>query len=157
MPSQSLDAVVLLNVLEHLRDESKAMAHVFRILKPGGVSVIEVPAGPHLYDIYDKLLMHERRYSIAQVKKLVFGAGFEMVSHSHLGFFLYPGFRWVKRRNRSHFATEEKVQREIVARNIGSTKESCLFKAVLRMEMALGRWITYPFGIRCLLTCRRIS
>jgi len=156
LPSQSLDAVVLLNVLEHIKDDSAAMAQVFRILKPGGIAVIEVPAGPRLFDAYDKLLMHERRYSSSQLKKLVLGVGFEILSHSHLGFFLYPGFWWVKRRNRKYVGREEKVQREIVAKNIGSTKESHLLKTILQMEMALGRWIAYPFGIRCLLTCRRI-
>lgn len=157
LPDVSVDAVVLLNVLEHIRDDSAAVAQVFRILKPGAVAVIEVPAGPRLYDAYDKILMHERRYSFGPLKKLVLGAGFEILTHSHLGFFLYPGFWWVKRRNRKYFAKEEKVQREIVAKNIGSTKESRLLKTILRMELTLGRWIAYPFGIRCLLTCRRIS
>ncbi len=157
LPNQSLDGIVLLNVLEHIRDDSAAMAQVFRILKPGGIAVIEVPAGPHLYDSYDKLLMHERRYSFGQLKKLVLDAGFEILTHSHLGFFLFPGFWWVKRRNRKYLAEEETILREIVAKNIGSTKESRLIKAVLRMELALGRWVAYPFGIRCLLTCQRTS
>jgi SAM-dependent methyltransferase len=156
LPSQSLDAVVLLNVLEHIKDDSAAMAQVFRILKPGGIAVIEVPAGPRLYDVYDKLLMHERRYSSGQLKKLVLGAGFEILTHSHLGFLLYPGFWWVKRRNRKSLGKEENIQREIVAKNIDATKESSFLKTVLRMELALGRYFAYPLGIRCLLTCRRI-
>ncbi len=157
LPSQSLDAVVLLNVLEHIQDDSAAMAQVYRILKPGGIAVIEVPAGPHLYDVYDKLLMHERRYSFGQLKRLALGAGFEILTQSHLGFFLYPGFWWVKRRNSRYAADEEKVQKEIVAKNIGATKESRFLEFILRMEMALGRWVAYPFGIRCLMTCQRSS
>jgi SAM-dependent methyltransferase len=157
LPSQSLDAVVLLNVFEHIQDDSAAMAQVYRILKPGGIAIIEVPAGPHLYDVYDKLLMHERRYSFGQLKRLAVGAGFQILTQSHLGFFLYPGFWWVKRRNRKYVGHEETIQREIVAQNIGATRESRLLKTILRMELALGRWFSYPFGIRCLLTCRRNS
>ena len=157
LPDKSIDAVVLLNVLEHIEDDTAAMKQVYRILKPGGITVIEVPAGPHLYDAYDKLLMHERRYSFGQLRKLVLGAGFEILTHSHLGFFLYPGFWWVKRRNRKYATEEEMIQRKIVAQNIASTKESCLLRTILRLEVALGRWFAYPFGIRCLLTCRRIS
>jgi SAM-dependent methyltransferase len=157
LPDGSIEAVVLLNVLEHIADDRSAMNQAYRILKPGGIAVIEVPAGPRLYDAYDKILMHERRYSLGQLKKLVLGAGFEILAHSHLGFFLYPGFWWVKRRNRKYFAKDENVQKEIVAKNIGATKESRLLKTVLQMELALGRYVAYPFGIRCLLTCRRIS
>ena len=43
---------MLLNVLEHIDDHSSAIAQVARVLKPGGVAVVEVPAGPHLYDTY---------------------------------------------------------------------------------------------------------
>lgn len=157
LPSQSLDAVVLLNVFEHIKDDSAAMAQVYRILKPGGIAIIEVPAGPHLYDVYDKLPMHERRYSFGQLKRLAVGAGFQILTQSHLGFFLYPGFGWVKRRNRRYIAEKENVQREIVAKNIGATKESRSFRILLRAKLVLGRLITYPYGIRCLMTCRRNS
>ena len=43
-----LGAVVLLNVLEHIQDHEGALRQLYRILKPGGVVIIEVPAGPHL-------------------------------------------------------------------------------------------------------------
>jgi ubiquinone/menaquinone biosynthesis C-methylase UbiE len=79
LPDRSLDVVVLLNVLEHIRDDSAAAAQVFRILKPGDIAAIEVPAGPRLYDAYDRILMHERWYSFGQLKKLLLGAGLEIL------------------------------------------------------------------------------
>lgn len=39
----SLDAVVSLDVLEHVPDTAKALAEVVRVLKPGGVLVFSVP------------------------------------------------------------------------------------------------------------------
>jgi SAM-dependent methyltransferase len=48
LPDNSLDVVVLLNVLEHIHDDQSALHQVYRILKPGGLVVIEVAAGPHL-------------------------------------------------------------------------------------------------------------
>ena len=49
-PTGQLDIIVALNVLEHIDKDEVAMQHCFRMLKPGGVFVVEVPAGPNLFD-----------------------------------------------------------------------------------------------------------
>ena len=54
LPSDSYDAMVLLNVLEHIEDDVAPTKHIARMLKPDGVAVIEVPAGPELFDDYDR-------------------------------------------------------------------------------------------------------
>ena len=38
LPSESCDAVVMLNVLEHIAHDAGALAQTHRILKPGGVA-----------------------------------------------------------------------------------------------------------------------
>lgn len=156
LPENSIDAVILLNVLEHIQDDAAAVRQVFRILKPGGVAVIEVPAGPQLYDVYDKLLLHYRRYSLHELRGLVKSTGFQVIRQSHLGCFVYPAFWWIKRRDKRFLYEAEAVQRQIVARNIRATKRSRLFDAIMRIERVLGRWVSYPFGVRCLVTCRKV-
>ena len=42
-----LDAVILGDVLEHLRDPWEVLASVGRLLRPGGVAVVSVPNGVH--------------------------------------------------------------------------------------------------------------
>lgn len=157
LPGDSIDAVVLLNVLEHIQDDAAAMRQVYRILKPGGIAVIEVPAGPHLYDVYDELLLHCRRYSLAALRKLVKSAGFQVIEQSNLGFFVYPGFWLVKQRNKRFLSQEKVFQQRIVERNIRDTGNSRLLNAIMRIELILGRWVSYPFGIRCLVTCIKVA
>ena len=41
------------------------------MLKPGGVAVIEVPAGPELFDDYDRQLQHFRRYTLRGICSVV--------------------------------------------------------------------------------------
>ena len=38
LPSDSIDAVVALNVLEHIEDHQGALRQMFRILRPGGAT-----------------------------------------------------------------------------------------------------------------------
>ncbi len=97
LPDNSVDAVLMLNVLEHIDHDGLAMHHVRRVLRPGGVAVIEVPAGPELYDVYDELLMHYRRYTARGLRSLIEGCGLEVVRFTHLGALLYPAFYVVKR------------------------------------------------------------
>lgn len=154
LPDASVDAIVLLNVLEHIEADNLAMAQIKRILKPGGVAVIEVPAGPALYDIYDKMLMHFRRYTQPSLRALARKEGMIVKRFSHLGCFLYPGFWLVKKRNRRLFANASAdVMEKQVANNIRTTRNNPLMHMLMRCESFLGRWVSYPFGIRCMMTC----
>ena len=155
LPDSSVDAVVSLNVLEHIEAHEEAVRQIYRILKPGGIAVVEVPAGPGLYDIYDRQLMHMRRYRMREISELARHAGFEVLERSHLGFFLYPGFWLVKKRNRRHLDDPPAKQREIVSRNMRQGGQKPLMHTIMRFEERLRSWIYYPFGIRCLISCQK--
>lgn len=57
------DCIFLLNVLEHLEDESYAIQNLNFLLKANGTLVILVPAYNFLYSTLDKELNHFRRYT----------------------------------------------------------------------------------------------
>lgn len=42
-PAQSFDLVIASHVLEHIKDDAKALSEIRRILKPGGIAVLPVP------------------------------------------------------------------------------------------------------------------
>jgi SAM-dependent methyltransferase len=155
LPAESLDGITLLNVLEHVEDDLSALQHVFRILKPGGIAVIEVPAGPKLFDVYDKYLMHFRRYRMSELLLMLRSAGFEILERSHLGFFIYPAFAAVKKRNRRYLAADPTVQRKIVASNNNQATDSRIIHGIMRAESIVRHYISLPIGIRCVVTVRR--
>lgn len=64
LPDNSVDIVIALNVLEHIEDDITAIKQIYRILKPGGYAIIEVPRNPNLYDLHDERLKHFRRYQM---------------------------------------------------------------------------------------------
>ncbi|MHA4808122.1 class I SAM-dependent methyltransferase [Flavitalea flava] len=57
------DAVIALNVIEHIGDDGLAVRNCRKFLKPGGRFVILVPAFQALYNGLDKELGHFRRYN----------------------------------------------------------------------------------------------
>jgi SAM-dependent methyltransferase len=152
LPDACVDVVVLLNVLEHIEDDAAAVRQLRRVLRPGGAVVIEVPAGPHLFDVYDKVLMHYRRYRLSGLRRLLEASGFRVAHASSLGTFLYPGFWYVKRKNKRYLSEPEAVQRQVVARAIRKTGRNRLLEGVMWAEGVLRRAVPLPFGIRCLTT-----
>jgi 2-polyprenyl-3-methyl-5-hydroxy-6-metoxy-1,4-benzoquinol methylase len=59
----SFDGIFALNVVEHIKDDSLAIANCKKLLKTGGKLVILVPAYQSLYNNFDKALEHYRRYT----------------------------------------------------------------------------------------------
>jgi ubiquinone/menaquinone biosynthesis C-methylase UbiE len=153
LPEATFDAVVLLNVLEHIQDDTHALSQIHRLLKPGGIVIIEVPAGQHLYDLYDEALRHFRRYAMPELVRKLESNGFEVVRKSHLGCFVYPAFSYVKKRNkRAGNSGRLPTSQAHVTQQAKKTSNSPLMHLAMRMELAIGSKVSYPFGIRCLVT-----
>ena len=157
LPDNFADIIILLNVLEHINDDEAAVAQLFRIVRPGGAVIIELPASPSLFDVYDRVLMHHRRYTMCGLTRLVQRHGFVVEKRSHLGFILYPLFYIVKRLNQLRYPKHGDVdEKKLVAGMIATTRKSNpLMNLVMKGEHALRRHCYLPFGVRCLLTCRK--
>lgn len=61
------DTIVCSNVLEHLEDDVAALGAFRRLLRPGGLALVLVPAHPWLYSSLDRALSHYRRYRAADL------------------------------------------------------------------------------------------
>ncbi len=152
LPDGCLDAIVALNVLEHVEDDERATQQIHRMLKPGGVAIIELPAGEHLYDVFDKALMHRRRYATASATRLFERAGFTVERVTHIGFFVYPAFALVKLRNKRYLKKSEEEQKVIAASLIRQTKASGVMRRLMELETALRKVVRYPVGVRLAFT-----
>jgi SAM-dependent methyltransferase len=157
LPDNFADLVVLLNVLEHIEDHVAAVGELYRIIRPGGTVIIEVPAGAPLFDVYDRVLMHCRRYNMLDLIALLRDAGFIVERRSHLGFFLYPLFYLSKHLNQRRYPPgDTAAEHQIVSRMISVTRKSTpLTRHVMGLERLLRPHFYYPWGVRCLVTCRK--
>jgi SAM-dependent methyltransferase len=71
----SMDAAVLGEVLEHIEDDFGALAAVAKILRPGGVLAVSVPANPGYLGPSDRWAGHVRRYTRERLLDAVSSAG----------------------------------------------------------------------------------
>ncbi|WP_342146831.1 class I SAM-dependent methyltransferase [Rickettsiella endosymbiont of Aleochara curtula] len=153
LPDNCIDAIIILNVLEHIEDDVTTLKQIYRILKPNGVLILEVPAGPHLYDAHDKICMHFRRYKLSKLCQLITKQGFKVISRSHLGTLIYPAFFLAKLWNKRLLSKPDSEQRQLMEKKIRQTSKNKLLSILMNIELKLGKWIAYPFGIRCVVSC----
>jgi len=73
------DAVVCFNVLEHIEDDFSTLARFRELVAPNGHLLLLVPAHPRLFNSLDRAFGHERRYSTADLRAKLEGAGFTVV------------------------------------------------------------------------------
>jgi len=153
----SVDAVVSVNLLEHIKDDRAALAEIARVLVPGGRAVIVVPAGPRTYDYYDRFLGHERRYARSELPLKCAQVGLEPLEELSIAALPYPAFWVVKQHNRLRFDhLRGAALAARVAADIDRTSDSKLGFVAWRVERRLARsGVRLPFGIRWLVAARR--
>jgi 2-polyprenyl-3-methyl-5-hydroxy-6-metoxy-1,4-benzoquinol methylase len=74
------DAVLYLNVLEHIADDARELQLAARMLRPGGALLVFGPALEWLYSELDYRAGHYRRYSLRRLRALASAAGLELAS-----------------------------------------------------------------------------
>lgn len=69
--NNSFDLILALDVLEHLKDDKKVLAEIKRVAKKRSMIIISVPAYEKLFDYWDKIVGHQRRYSRQMLRQLI--------------------------------------------------------------------------------------
>lgn len=86
MLSQPSDSIVLVNVLEHIRDDDLLLSQIHASLKKGGSLLLFVPACQWNYGSLDQAFDHYRRYSGVELERKIQNAGFRMVQRRYINF-----------------------------------------------------------------------
>lgn len=143
----ALDAVVTLDVLEHV-DDRVVLEEIARVLRPAGTVVATVPAAPWLWSYRDDDAGHLRRYSRKRLEHVFRGAGFEPREIRYYQSLLFPLVavsRLAGRRRRTLRDAEERPPALV----------NHALAGVNALEVRLGRRVRWPWGSSLLAVARK--
>ncbi|MCA9320317.1 MAG: class I SAM-dependent methyltransferase [Planctomycetes bacterium] len=87
---ESFGLVGAFDVIEHIPEDTETMAECHRVLAPGGFLIVSGPAYQCLFTHQDRMVHHQRRYTVSELKQKLAQAGFEIEKASYINLFLFP-------------------------------------------------------------------
>ncbi|GFP21109.1 hypothetical protein HKBW3S06_00335 [Candidatus Hakubella thermalkaliphila] len=90
--AESFDLVTCLDVLscQAVEDDELALREIYRVLRRGGLAIINLAAHRFLYSSHDRATRTARRYSRREVQQKAKRAGFSVLRLSYWNFFPFP-------------------------------------------------------------------
>ncbi len=83
---EKYDFIVFFEVLEHIKNDDQAIKQISNFLKNDGYLVLSVPAKKNLWDNWDILAGHVKRYEKHELMNLLRDNGFEITQFYSYGF-----------------------------------------------------------------------
>lgn len=149
------DVITASDVLEHLGDDTGALRDWHRVLKPGGIVIIFVPAFRLLWSEHDVANQHHRRYRSAELKQKLEAAGFEIERQSYWNMSLFLPIAAVR-------AVKRLLPRPRKDKPPGNDLfpppapvNWALLQTLTTENSALARGMNFPFGVSAMVIARK--
>lgn len=147
----SFDLATAYDVVEHVDDDEAFLAELARVLAPGGVLAVHVPAWPFLWSRHDRGLEHKRRYTRSRLRDLVEGSGrlrIDRLTWTNCAIFApTAALRWTRDRlGLGHGGSDLGV----VPAPLNS-----LLRGVCRIEAVAAASVGLPFGVSLAVIARK--
>jgi 2-polyprenyl-3-methyl-5-hydroxy-6-metoxy-1,4-benzoquinol methylase len=137
------DVILMMDVLEHIEDDSAILREIKSHLKPDGILLLSVPAYQFLWSNHDNLNMHYRRYNRNSLQKVIKEAKFKtqfMTSWNSTFFLIIAASRLIFRC----------ANKEL---SLNNNFFSRLIYIILTFESFLMKKTGLPFGLSIISSC----
>jgi SAM-dependent methyltransferase len=150
---QSADALVCLDVLCYRGvDAGAAFREFFEVLRPGGVLIVNLPAFESLRGEHDVAVGISRRFRAPELQILCGRAGFAILLLSYWNAALFvPLWLW-RRLSRSAGEAEAASDTARSPRWL-----NLVLTGLVLSEVALTRWLSWPWGSSVVVVARKPS
>jgi len=148
-PDASFDAVICSSVLYHqwVANVDGAVREMHRVLRPGGVLLINVPAFPFLHSAHDEAVMTARRFRKREIRLLLQKQNFKIRRLTYWTTFLFPLAVAARTLGGS------KMGRDFETEGTSFTRRT--LARIMAVELRLLRNISLPFGVALLAVARK--
>jgi SAM-dependent methyltransferase len=141
------DAAFLLDVIEHLQDDLRALCQAGESLRPGGYLFVTAPAFMAFWSYNDEVAHHKRRYRRHDFFKLAQKAGLKLRDARYFMFLLSPLYL-LSRLKPSIKSMSNEDKKALVARQhrVPDPLVNAALNMLFAMETPLGHWLPFPWG-----------
>ena len=152
LPPDSSDAVLMLDVLEHVEDDKAAFAAALAIVRPGGIMICTVPAYGWLWTRRDEFHHHKRRYSMGRFREVLSSAAdVQPLLVSFMNTFLFPLALGGRLASKLLDSGEKPTDLSIPPAGLNA-----MLKSIYQSErVLLGYGLTLPFGLSLVAVVRK--
>ncbi len=145
---REFDVICAFDVLEHIEEDEKVLAEMFKAVKPGGGIIITVPQHKFLWSRTDERACHVRRYSSTELEGKVKKAGLVVECMTSFVTLLFP-LMILSRINKRDKEGRTGGELELNA-NLNR-----IFERIMDFERGILKFCSLPFGGSLLLIARR--
>lgn len=142
---EKFDLVCMFDVLEHIEKDKETIEKISKILKINGRILLTVPAYQWLFSKHDIKLMHKRRYTLNNLKKLITNQELSIEYSTYFNTFLFP-FAVIERIVRKFIYIDEKNPNMII---------NFIFEKIFILEKYLLKIFRFPFGLSLLMIIKK--
>ena len=143
-PDASFDVIVMLDVLEHLKDDGAGAREVRRVLREDGTAIIAVPAFRFLWGVTDEISNHYRRYTRAELVRVLETSGLKVERTTYFNTLLFPAIAIVRVLVR-FFRIPVKSEN-----TMGGAVANRILYLIFALELPVLRHLNFPFGVSIL-------
>lgn len=143
----SFDLITLLDVIEHVDDDQTLLTEARRVLAPGGLVLVTVPAYRWMWGSQDEIAHHRRRYTRRRLVVSLTRAGLEPLASSYFNTLLFPPIAGVRLMRRLGPQPEE-LRSDFELNRPGVT--NAVLTRTFCLEAQLLKRTSMPFGVSIL-------
>jgi 2-polyprenyl-3-methyl-5-hydroxy-6-metoxy-1,4-benzoquinol methylase len=147
-PGKTYSLIVMLDVLEHLRDPAAALRRARELLDPDGTLLLTVPAFRSLWTHHDDLNRHLTRYTREELAPLLQAAGFEVLEGRYF-------FHWTVPAKLAVRFAEQTFRLDPRPAKVPPSWLNGLLYGISRLEERALGWLKWRVGSSLLVVARK--